>query len=310
LGVAPKPAPQFIVLVDPFAFPVDALLAGLDYAYPRAPIVGGMASGARAPGGNTLFSGEHITHDGAVGVALTGNIRIATIVAQGCRPVGSSLRITRCHENLLLELDGKPPLQVIQGLLPQLSEADRALASRSLMVGIEVADGEFLVRNLIGIDPERGILAVGERLRDGQAVRFVVRDAETSASDLAAHLDRFATRAAAPRVEGALLFSCLGRGQYLYGTADHDSGLFRAAVGAVPLGGFFCNGEIGPVGGATRVHGYTSAFGLFSAAVPDPGPQAEPPHRELVAQRLRRRRNPLDDVVIRPYGTPGGMKWV
>jgi small ligand-binding sensory domain FIST len=194
-----------------------------------------------------------------------------------------------------LELDGKPPLQVIQEMLPELSEADRTLAARSLMLGIDVTDvgdgdvgagdagtggettvgaGEFLVRNLIGIDPERGIIAVGERLREGQSVRFVVRDAGTSASDLAAHLQRFAAAPPAAQVHGALLFSCLGRGQYLYGAADHDTDLFRDTVGAIPLGGFFCNGEIGPVGGATRIHGYTSAFGLFSAAVPDSASKA------------------------------------
>jgi len=275
LGVAASPRPHFVLLADPFSFPVDALLAGLDYAYPNATIVGGMASGARAPGGNTLFCGDRVRHDGAAGVALAGNVRVETIVAQGCRPIGDAMRITRCHENLLLELDDKPPLQILQELLPRLSEADRALVARSVMLGIDIGAGdtqEFLVRNIVGIDPERGALAIGERLRDGQSVRFVVRDAATSAEDLTAHLQRFAGRdaGAGAAVEGALLFSCLGRGQYLYGAADHDAGLFRDRLGAIPLGGFFCNGEIGPVGGATHVHGYTSAFGLFRAAVPDP----------------------------------------
>jgi small ligand-binding sensory domain FIST len=270
LGVAPQTQPQFVLLADPFSFPIETLLAGLDYAYPRATVIGGMASGARAAGGNALFCGDRRRRDGLVGVALAGNVRVDTVVAQGCRAIGPRLQITRCKDTLLLELDGKPPLEVIRDMLPELPEGDRALVARNLLLGVMIDDGDdFLVRNLIGIDPERGALAVAERLRDGQSVRFVVRDAGTSAEDLLLHLRRFAAGEQAPAVRGALLFSCLGRGQYLYGSADHDSDVFRDCVGPVPLGGFFCNGEIGPVGGTTHVHGYTSSFGLFRPADPE-----------------------------------------
>jgi small ligand-binding sensory domain FIST len=273
LGVLPDPVSHFVLLADPFTFPVESLLSGLDYAYPRSTKVGGLASAAQRPGDNVLYLGDRVLHAGAVGVGLAGDIRIDTVVAQGCRPVGKRMQITGCQDNVLLELDGKPPLQVIQELIPQLSEEDRRLMSQALFLGVvtdEVAaehgPGEFLIRNLIGIDPQRGALAVGEQLRNGQTVQFHLRDAQTSAEDLTLLLERFARRSEPSGVAGALLFSCLGRGLYLYGHADHDTDLFRRHLGDVPLGGFFCNGEIGPVGASTHVHGYTSSFGIFRPA--------------------------------------------
>ncbi len=269
-GIAPSTRPAFIVLGDPFSIPIEALLGGMDYAYPRSIQIGGMASGARSPGGNMLWAGHHAVRSGAVGVALSGNVVVETVVAQGCRPIGIPMSVTRCRNNLLLELDGKPPVQVIQELIPTLPEVDRRLLAQALFLGVVVDElvpepraGDFLIRNLIGVDPERGALAIGETLRTGQTVQFHLRDARTSAEDLGAVLERFAALPDAAAARGALLFSCLGRGAYLYGTPDHDSAMFRDRIGDVPLGGFFCNGEIGPVGGATRVHGYTSSFGIF-----------------------------------------------
>jgi small ligand-binding sensory domain FIST len=122
----------------------------------------------------------------------------------------------------------------------------------------EYRHGDFLVRNVLGADPRRGALVVGTTLTEGQVVQFHVRDAATSSEDLTHLLARYREKPA-----GALLFSCLGRGVHLYGRPDHDTTAFQAALGDVPLGGFFCNGEIGPVQGRTFLHGYTSAFGLF-----------------------------------------------
>jgi len=270
LGIPPSGRPAFIVLGDPFSMPIEALLGGMDYAYPHSTQIGGMASGARSPGGNILWAGPHAVRGGAVGVALSGDVIVETVVAQGCRPIGIPMAVTQCRNNLLMELDGKPPVQVIQELIPALPEGDRRLLAQALFLGVVVDElvpepraGDFLIRNLIGVDPERGALAIGETLRIGQTVQFHLRDARTSAEDLGAVLERFAALPHAAEARGALLFSCLGRGAYLYGTPDHDSSMFRDRIGDIPLGGFFCNGEIGPVGGATRVHGYTSSFGIF-----------------------------------------------
>jgi len=127
----------------------------------------------------------------------------------------------------------------------------------------EPIQGDFLIRNVMGMDDRAGVLSIGEMLMEGQLVQFHLRDAETSAEDLVAVLDRYAGDNRENQAQGALLFSCLGRGQYLYGKSNHDTEIFQNKLGTVPLGGFFCNGEIGPVSGTTFLHGYTSSFGIF-----------------------------------------------
>lgn len=269
LAVAPANAPCFVVLPDPFTFDAESLIRGLDLAYPGSISIGGIASGGRQPGANALFLGDRTHRAGAVGVALAGNVAVETIVAQGCRPVGDPMFVTACERNVVRALDGEPPLKVLQALHERLDPRDRQLARHSLFLGIvmkedrhEYRQGDFLIRNLLGIDQASGALAIGALIDPNAVVQFHLRDAETSAQDLDALLRRH-RRAEPAAPQGSLLFSCLGRGEFLYGRPDHDSELFRRHLGDVPLGGFFCNGEIGPVHGITFLHGYTSAFGLF-----------------------------------------------
>ncbi len=274
LGVTRVDDPQFVILADPFSFPVQNLIMGLDFAYSAASKIGGLASGANQQGGNALFLEGNIYNSGAICLVLSGNVMVDTVVAQGCRPIGSPMRITSSDRNLLVELDGKPPLEVLQGMYQALPERDRQLMSHSLFLGVvmdELLDapvqGDFLIRNVVGMDQKTGSLAIGELLKEGQLVQFHLRDAETSAQDLHVVLDRYAAENRENEVPGALLFSCLGRGQYLYGRPNHDTEIFQGKLGSVPLGGFFCNGEIGPVSGTTFLHGYTSSFGLFRPKV-------------------------------------------
>ena len=270
LKVPAENQPHFIFLADPFSFRSEEFLSGMDFAYPRSKKVGGLASGAQAQGGNALYLGDRIYSEGLVGVALSGNIEMDTIVAQGCRPIGQTLQITKCQQNMLLELDNVPPMEVLQGLNETLDENDRNLMKTSLFLGIEMdplkddpGQGDFLIRNLMGVDHQSGTLAIGSLLREGQLVQFHLRDKIMSAKDLELLLARYQSTGSADDASGALLFSCLGRGQYLYGKRNHDTGMFKDKLGDVPLGGFFCNGEIGPVGKATFLHGYTSSFGIF-----------------------------------------------
>jgi small ligand-binding sensory domain FIST len=260
-----------LVLADPFSSNVQDLITGLDEAFPRTGKFGGLVSGGRIPSTNWLFARGETFHGGVVGVAFTGDVAIDTIVAQGCRPIGPPMVVTRCEGNLIAQLDNTPPLQVLQALHASLDPRDRALFRQSLFLGIEMKDslvhrdGELLVRNIVGIDPEANVLAVAARLRPFQVVRFLLRDARTATEDLERLLERH--RASGPGAcDGALLFSCLGRGEGLFGEPDHDSRLFRKHLGEAALGGFFCNGEIGPVGGTTFLHGYTSSFALFRRA--------------------------------------------
>ncbi|MCT7952462.1 FIST C-terminal domain-containing protein [Ancylothrix sp. C2] len=277
LQVNPAENPQFILLADPFSTAINDLLQGLDYAYPGSPKVGGLASTlGGSPTG--LFCNYQLYREGSVGVALSGNIILETIVAQGCRPIGEPYRISEGERNIVIGLEepnkpigtSRPPLEVLRELIQTLSEKDRQLAQHSLFVGIArdefqqtLNQGDFLIRQLLGVDPKAGAIAIGDRVRTGQRIQFHLRDANTSAEDLEMLLQRYQneTDISTPPM-GALMFSCLGRGQGLYEQANFDSALFRSYLGNIPLSGFFCNGEIGPVGGTTFLHGYTSVFAI------------------------------------------------
>ena len=272
LNVSAKNDPDFLLVLDPFSFPAENFLLGMDYGFSRSVKVGGLASGGNRQGENALFLGDVVHQSGAIGIAMEGNVAIDPIVAQGCRPVGQVMCITRSQHNMLQELDQKPPLEVLKDLFSSSTERDQELMQSSLFLGIVMDDfiedpkqGDFLVRNVVGLDSRTGIMAIGENLREGQRVQFHLRDALTSADDLAAALGRYTDENKDGQSQGALLFSCLGRGEYLYGRPDHDTDMFKDKLG-VPLGGFFCNGEIGPVGGSTFLHGYTSSFGIFRPA--------------------------------------------
>ncbi len=271
VGVDPTTEPEFVLLADPFSVPVRALLAGLDYAYPAASKVGGLASGGTSPGTNVLFLDEQVHTSGTVGLALSGDVVMDTVVAQGCRPLGDLLTVTRCEGSMLLELDGRPAFEALRDLFSTLDERDRRLAGSALFVGILLDDlveqpevGDFLIRNLTGIDPKSGAIAVGDNLQPGMRLRFHVRDAETSTEDLHNVLSTYTQTLPNPAsISGALLFSCLGRGAGLYGEPDHDTGILREHLGDISTAGFFCNGEIGPVSNSTFLHGYTSSIALF-----------------------------------------------
>jgi small ligand-binding sensory domain FIST len=279
---SPDEDPSFVLLADPATFDAEAAVRGLDERFPGRPIVGGLASGMRLRGGNALWVGDlargvDVHRRGAVGLALSGARELEPIVAQGCRPVGDAMFVTRCTRNIVHELNGKPAVQVIRDVFGGLPERDQELFRQALFLGIamnqqgrEHGPGDFLVRNVIGLHREiQGAMVVGAELEPLTVVQFHVRDAKSSEDDLAALLDRSAlTEGAAGAAGGAttsaaLLFSCLGRGAGLYGAPDHDSEAFRRRFGPVPVGGFFCSGEIGPVRGRTFVHGYTSSFGLI-----------------------------------------------
>ncbi len=192
-----------------------------------------------------------------------------TIVAQGCRPIANPMFITATADPFITELDGRRPLEVLEEIFESLSPPDRELFRFSLFLGlvmrpdqVEYGHGDFLIRNLAGVEPASGAIAVAAPVRTGQVVQFHLRDAVASAQDLQAHLDTYTARGNQPPA-GGLLLSCLGRGENLYGEPDHDSTALRRRLGRVPLAGFFCNGEIGPVRGQTYLHGYTSIFALF-----------------------------------------------
>ena len=273
LDLHATPDPQFLVISDPFSFDTEEFVRGLDRAFPESAKIGGLASGGREAGGNLLYLGEHIYRSGAIVLALSGDLRVDSIVAQGCRPIGEPMFVTNCHGNLLRELDGKVPREVLSDLYDRLNERDQTLLGRALFVGLampgdrpRIQAGEFLIRNVLGMDPQSGAIWVAAELEPNSIVQFHVRDALSSAQDLERALLGYETGAGKPAA--ALLFSCIGRGVGLYGTADHDSNAIKRRLGELPIGGFFCSGEIGAVHGMTQVHGYTSAIAIISAQHP------------------------------------------
>jgi small ligand-binding sensory domain FIST len=263
--------PVVLMLADPFSFPADVLLDHLNESAAGVPIVGGMASGGLEAGRNSLYFNDEILRDGAVGAILTGP-GMRTIVSQGCRPVGKTYAVTRAEENVLFELGGEPAMARIEELYAESSERDQLLIRRGLHVGsaitetkAELGRGDFLVRNVVGVDRASGAIAISDRLEIGRTVQFQVRDAGSAREDLRLVLQRERV-AGSGAVAGALLFSCNGRGQALFGEPDHDVRAVRRAFGDVPVAGFFAAGEIGPVCGKNFLHGFTASILLFRQA--------------------------------------------
>jgi small ligand-binding sensory domain FIST len=258
-----------LLLADPFSFPVDAFIARMAEEHPGVPIVGGMASGAAQPGGNTLVVGSRTEDSGAVGLIVGGAVRIRPVVSQGCRPIGRPMVVTKSEENLIVELGGRPALERLREVYGELDAADRLLVRSSLHVGRAATEyrdsfgrGDFLVRNVVGADPESGVIAVGDGVRTGQTVQFHVRDAASADDDLRALL----TAQAAARPAGALVFTCNGRGLRLFDEPHHDARCVDECLGPIPTAGFFAQGEIGPIGDRTFLHGFTASIALVEPA--------------------------------------------
>lgn len=277
LGVPRGTDTHFLLLTSPIGataagpslFDPRPLLMGLDYAYDTGARIGGVAS---ALDENRLFVDGHTSAAGCAGLALRGRLALDTIISQGARPIGLPMSITGCERNLLIELDGRPAVEVLVELFHQLAPRDQLLAQRRLHLGIattelktELGPGDFLVRNILQIDHESGHMSVGDRLRPGQTVQFHLRDPGGAARELADLLNRY--RPPTPP-SGSLLFTCTGRGPEFFGEDGADARRFGETVGEIPLGGLYCAGEIGQIGGASHMHGYTACFAVFRPASP------------------------------------------
>ena len=257
-GLGPR---TLILLTDAFSFPTDALTQAANSQYPELTVVGGMASAG--PQLNRLVLDGGIYHDGAVGVLLPEGMGETTIVSQGCRPVGEPLIVTASDGNVISELASQPALERLRNVVEAASDADRALLSRGLHVGLvidesaaEFQTGDFLIRGVLGADHGAGSLRVGDRVPVGTTLQFHVRDADTADRDLAELL-------AGVDADAALVFTCNGRGTHLFGRPDHDASMVSDAVGGGAVAGMFCAGELGPVGGRNHVHGFTASVLLL-----------------------------------------------
>ena len=259
-----------ILLADPFSFPTDPVLRFLSEASPLLPVLGGIASARTADDRPALFLGDELADGGAVGVRLDG-VEILPCVSQGASPIGPELTITAADGHIIGELAGKPALAKLREAIEGLSDDDRDLVDGGLLMGIVVdankpdyVQGDFLVRGLVGADPETGEVAVGTEVRPGQVVRLHARDASSADRDLHRALSMRMEALGGRKPAGALVFACNGRGSGMFGTADHDAEVLDDGLGGAPAAGFFAAGEIGPVGGQAFLHSFTATVAVFS----------------------------------------------
>lgn len=254
-----------LTLGDPFTFPTDDFLQQINDEKPGLAVAGGMASASQQPGANRLLLGDQAVDQGAVGVLVQGDFAFRTVVSQGCRPIGKPFVVTKAQHNILLELGGKPALAQLKDIWQQLSPEDQALVQDGLHIGRVInecqetfARGDFLIRNVMGIDESTGGIAITDRARAGQTVQFHVRDADSADEDL-----KQLVQGKSPGQGGVLLFSCNGRGTRLFPAPHHDVGVVAASWGQLPIAGFFAMGELGPVGGRNFIHGFTASLVAF-----------------------------------------------
>ena len=256
------------LLVDPYSFPAEPVLDQIASDQPGLPVLGGLASAGGGPGAALLMCDEEVMSEGAVGVTLAG-VDVRPCVSQGARPIGPEMAITAAEANVIHELASRPALERLKTAITELEPTERALAAAGLLIGIVIDEnrpeyerGDFLVRGLLGADEESGSIAVGERVRVGQTVRLQVRDSGSADEDLREALARMSGDLPGPPA-GALIFTCNGRGSQMFPTPDHDAAALDRALGGAPAAGFFCAGEIGPVGDRSFVHGFTATMAVF-----------------------------------------------
>jgi small ligand-binding sensory domain FIST len=265
-----EPGPH-LMIADPYSFPADMLLTHLNQNVPGTVVAGGMASAGSPRQRSRLFLDGKVRAEGAVGMRLAG-AEVHSLLSQGCRPVGEPFTVTSAEGNVIFQLGGASPWRRLRELADELSRRDQQLLSTGVQLGIvideyraEQGPGDFLIRSVLGGEPESGALAIADDVEVGQTVQFHIRDAESADEDLRRTLRNEVAALGGERPAGALLFSCNGRGTRMFGEPGHDAKLVSDALGDIPVAGFFCGGELGPVGGRNFLHTFTASVAVFHA---------------------------------------------
>lgn len=258
-------ASAVLLMADPFTFPTEAFLSHIREHHPGLPLVGGLASAGQQPGGNRLVIDGSVVDEGAIATILRGPVRAEAVVSQGCRPIGDAFVVTGATGNVITSVAGEPPLQRLESIAASLPPDEQAMLRHGIHLGLVFDEhqanfgrGDFLIRNLVGADRDDGSVVTDHHIEVGTTVQFQVRDAASADEDLRHHLHG---RAA----DGALLFTCNGRGTHLFDEPDHDASVIARALHSPALAGMSCMGEIGPVGGTNYLHGFTASMLLFDS---------------------------------------------
>ncbi|MBK8268898.1 MAG: FIST C-terminal domain-containing protein [Planctomycetes bacterium] len=267
----PEQKPSFVVLPEPFTFgpAVEYSLQTIDRIFSGGRVVGGLASAGQKPGENRMFLNDQVMRQGMVGVSLSGDVAIESVVSQGCRPIGEPLVVTKSDQNVIQELRGRPAMEVLQSIFRNADAYDQALMQAGgIHVGSAIAESEsqipqneFLIRNLMGVVENTGI-AVAALVKTGQTIQFHVRDSKSADQEMKSLVKNRVNDMKSPP-SGGLLFTCNGRGSHMFGAPNHDIGIVNEAAENCEVAGFFAAGEIGPVGNRTFIHGFTSSLILF-----------------------------------------------
>lgn len=245
-----------IVHGDPRNMGLPQLLGNVGDAVRGGFLVGGLASSRQ--GYAQIADG--IVEDTLSGILFDAQIPVATALTQGCAPFGKSHTITSCQRNIAVRLDDRPALDVFREEIGELLARNLTRAAQTIGVALPVQGsdtGDYLVRNLMGIDENNKLLAIGEMLNSGQSLQFCRRDPASAEADLRRMLRELKERA--PHAKGGVYYTCVGRGPNLFDSNSGELRIIQEELGDIPLTGFYCNGEISH----NRLYGYTGVLTLF-----------------------------------------------
>lgn len=268
--VKPSQTNGWLTFIDPFHLDSESWLRSWNENYPGSPVYGGLASGIFADQATQVYLNGEVYEEGAVTISVGGDVKLAGVISQGCTPIGDTWTLTRVEQNLIHKIANRPAYEVLSETVNEMPADEQKKVRGNLFIGLVVNEyledfhrGDFLVRNLLGGDPQSGVLAVGAMPRAGQTMQFQRRDAEAASEDMHELLARTHDQLGGAIVYGGCLCCCNGRGKHLFGTSSHDALMVQKQFGGIGLSGFFCNGEIGPVGQKNFLHGYTASLALF-----------------------------------------------
>ncbi len=232
--------------------------------------MGGLASGDFTEQATQVYLNGDVFEEGGVALSVGGAVELVGMTSQGCTPIGETWTLTKVDQNIIHEIGNRPAYEVLAETFNQLTAEEQRKARGNLFIGLVVNEyledfhrGDFLIRNLMGADPNSGSIAVGALPRLGQTVQFQRRSAAAATEDMNELLNRTGKKLDRSAIYGGCLCSCNGRGQNLFGKPNHDAEMVQQALGPMGLSGFFCNGEIGPVGERNFLHGFTASLALF-----------------------------------------------
>jgi small ligand-binding sensory domain FIST len=269
-GITAEQTNGWLAFADPFHLDAESWMRTWNEAYAPLPVLGGLAGGDMREQQTQVYLNGEVFEEGGVAISVGGDVKLAGVISQGCTPIGDTWTLTHVEQNLIHQIGNRPAYEVLVETVNNLSGEEQRKTRGNLFIGLVVNEyldefhrGDFLVRNLLDGDPRSGILAVGALPRAGQTVQFQRRDAEAATEDMNELLARAKRELSGATIYGGCLCSCNGRGRNLFSTPNHDAQTVQQQFGPLGLAGFFCNGEIGPVGEKNFLHGYTASLALF-----------------------------------------------